>query len=226
MRQAAESVRRYADTEVDPVAMLWRQRSRQRRRSLQTAAVALALLAALVAVAVLVARAPRQPEVIAPPPRPPGRVAATIRPAPGAIPAGGRCRRRPGLGRRGRRQRLPRGPQAQPRDRHAAAAGRVPVGGGRAGRPVAGQRGGRHGQPGRSPHRQDPATVRVGSVAAGPDPHEEQFGVAVDGNTVWVARLHTDVVRLNWAARSPADSPSACPEAPPTTSSPPAAAWP
>jgi hypothetical protein len=66
MRQAAESVRRYADAEVDPVAMLWRQRSRQRRRSLQTAAVALALLAALVAVAVLVARAPRQPEVIAP----------------------------------------------------------------------------------------------------------------------------------------------------------------
>jgi hypothetical protein len=77
MRQAAESVRRYADTEVDPVAMLWRQRSRQRRRSLQTAAVALALLAALVAVAVLVARAARQPEVIAPPPRPLGKVAAT-----------------------------------------------------------------------------------------------------------------------------------------------------
>jgi len=97
MRQAAESVRRYADAEVDPVAMLWRQRSRQRRRSLQTAAVALALLAGLVAFAVLVARAPRQPEVIAPPPRPLGRV-------------------------------------------------------------------------------------------------------AVDGNTVWVARLHTDVVRLDWAA--------------------------
>jgi streptogramin lyase len=42
-------------------------------------------------------------------------------------------------------------------------------------------------------------TVRVGSVAAGPDPLEERFRVAVDGNTVWVARLHTDVVRLNWA---------------------------
>jgi streptogramin lyase len=43
-------------------------------------------------------------------------------------------------------------------------------------------------------------TVKVGSVAAGPDPLEERFGVAVDGNTVWVARLHTDVVRLDWAA--------------------------
>ena len=78
LRQAAESVRRYADAEVDPVAMLWRQRRQQRRRSLQTAAVTLALLAGMVAVAVLVARAPRQPEVIAPPPRPLGRVAATI----------------------------------------------------------------------------------------------------------------------------------------------------
>jgi streptogramin lyase len=42
-------------------------------------------------------------------------------------------------------------------------------------------------------------TVRVGAVPAGPDPLEERFGVAVDGNTVWVARLHADVVRLDWA---------------------------
>src|SRR6266511_81865 len=45
MRQAAESVRRYAEHEVDPVAMLWRLRAHQRRRSLRTAAVALARLA-------------------------------------------------------------------------------------------------------------------------------------------------------------------------------------
>jgi hypothetical protein len=78
MRQAAESVRRYAGAEVDPVAMLWRLRSHQRRRSLGTATVALAVGAGLVAAVVLVARAPRQPEVIAPSPRPLGRVAATI----------------------------------------------------------------------------------------------------------------------------------------------------
>ena len=32
MRQAAESVRRYTDAEVDPVAMLWRLRAHERRR--------------------------------------------------------------------------------------------------------------------------------------------------------------------------------------------------
>ena len=37
MRQAAESVRRYADAEVDPVAMLWRLRTHQRRRSSSSA---------------------------------------------------------------------------------------------------------------------------------------------------------------------------------------------
>jgi streptogramin lyase len=58
--------------------MLWRLRTHQRRRSRQTAAVALVLLAGLVAAAVLVARTPRRPEVIAPPPRPLGRVVATI----------------------------------------------------------------------------------------------------------------------------------------------------
>src|SRR4029453_16240444 len=78
MRQAAESVRRYADAEVHPVAMLWRQRRQQRGRCLQAAAAALALVVGLVAVAVLVVRAPRQPQVIAPPPRPLGRVAATL----------------------------------------------------------------------------------------------------------------------------------------------------
>jgi streptogramin lyase len=83
MRQAGASVRRYADQEVDPVAMLWRLRTRERRRSLRTAAVALALLAGLVATAVLVVRAPRQPEVLL------GGVAATIAlpqaPAPRAV---------------------------------------------------------------------------------------------------------------------------------------------
>jgi hypothetical protein len=72
MRQAGESVRRYADTEVDPMAMLWRLRTRERRRSRQTVAVVFAVLAGLVAAAVLVVRTPRQPEVLL------GRVAATI----------------------------------------------------------------------------------------------------------------------------------------------------
>jgi streptogramin lyase len=199
MRQAAESVRRYADAEVDPVATLWRQRSRQRRRSLQTAAVALTLLAALVAVAVLVARGPRQPEVIAPPPRSLGRVAATIALPQAAFPRvvgvvdglvwvdGGDAtayRVDPQSNRVIGPLRLPAGSRLAAVARGSLwlaneAAGTVSQTDPRTGRTL--------------------RTVRVGSVAAGPDPHEEQFRLAVDGNTVWVARLHTDVVRLDWA---------------------------
>jgi hypothetical protein len=80
MRQAGASVRRYADAEVDPVAMLWRLRTHQRRRSRQTVAVALAVLAGLVAAVVLVVRAPRQPEVLL------GRVAVTIALPPAPAP--------------------------------------------------------------------------------------------------------------------------------------------
>jgi streptogramin lyase len=201
MRQAAESVRRYADAEVDPVAMLWRQRSRQRRRSLQTAAVALALLAGLVAVAVLVARAPRQPEVIAPPPRPLGRVAATIAlpqaPFPRVVGVadglvwvdGGDAtayRVDPQSNRVTGSLRLPAGSRLA-----AVARGSLWLANEAAG----------------TVSQADPGTgrtlrtVSVGSAAQlGQSPREEQFRLAVDGNTVWVARLHTDVVRLDWAA--------------------------
>jgi streptogramin lyase len=199
MRQAAESVRRYADAEADPVAMLWRQRSRQRRRSLQTAAVALALLAGLVAVAVLVARAPRQPEVIAPPPRPLGRVAATIALPQAAFPRvvgvanslvwvdGGDAtayRVDPQSNRVTGSLGLPAGARLAAVARGSLwlaneAAGTISQADPRTGRIL--------------------RTVRVGPVAAGPDPHEEQFRLAFDGTTVWVARLHTDVMRLDWA---------------------------
>jgi streptogramin lyase len=201
MRQAAESVRRYADAEVDPVAMLWRQRSRQRRRSLQRAAVALALLAGLVAAAVLVARGPRQPEVIAPPPRPLGRVAATVALPQAAFPRvvgvvdglvwvdGGDAtayRVDPRSNRVAGSLRLPAGSRLAAVARGSLwlaneAAGTVSQADPRTGRIL--------------------GTVRVGLAAQlGQSPPEEQFRLAVDGNTVWVARLHTDVVRLNWAA--------------------------
>ena len=42
-------------------------------------------------------------------------------------------------------------------------------------------------------------TVTIGSVPAGPTPLQEGFRLAFDGEVVWVARLHTDVVRLDWA---------------------------
>jgi streptogramin lyase len=35
-------------------------------------------------------------------------------------------------------------------------------------------------------------------VSAGPNPAEEGFRLALDGDAVWVARLHTDVVRIDW----------------------------
>jgi streptogramin lyase len=199
MRQAAESVRRYADAEVDPVAMLWRLRRHQRRRSLRTAAVALAALAGLMAAAVLVARAPRQPKVLAPTPRPLGRVAATI-----ALPAatspkvvgvagglvwvdGGNAtayRVDPTSDRVAGTLRLPAGSRLA-----AVAAGSLWLADEAAG----------------TISRADPRTGRtlrtvdIGSLAGGPNPLQEGFRLAFDGDAVWVARLHTDVVRLDWA---------------------------
>jgi streptogramin lyase len=199
MRQAAESVRRYAEHEVDPVAMLWRLRAHQRRRSLRTAAVALALLAGLVAAAVLVARAPRQPEVIAPPPRPLGRVAATI-----AVP-GASFPRVVGVaagvvwvdGGNATAYRV------DPRSNRVAGSLRLPAGS----RLAAVARGGLWlvDEAAGTVSQADPhtgrtlQTVNVGAAPAGPNPLEERFRLAFDRDAVWVARLHIDVVRLDWA---------------------------
>ena len=198
MRQAGESVRRYAEQEVDPVAMLWRLRRRQRRRSLQAAAVTLAGLAGLVAAAVLVARAPHRPEVIAPPPRPLGRVAATIT-LPGAtsprvvgvadgvvwVDGGNHSAYRvdPRTNRVVDTVRLPAGSRLAAVARESLwladeAAGTISQADPRTGRTR--------------------RTVDIGSVPAGPSPLQEGFRLAFDGNAVWVARLHTDVARIDW----------------------------
>jgi streptogramin lyase len=199
MRQAGESVRRYADAEVDPVAMLWRLRRHQRRRSLRTAAVVLALLAGLVAAAVLVAQAPRQPEVIAPPPRPLGRVAATIALSGATSPRvvgvadrvvwvdGGNAtayRVDPTNNRMAGTLQLPAGSRLAAVTEGSLwlaneAAGTISQADPRTGRTL--------------------QTVDIGSVSPGPNPLEEGFRLAVDGKVVWVARLHTDVVRIDWA---------------------------
>ena len=199
MRQAGASVRRYADQEVDPVAMLWRLRAHERRRSRQTAAVvALAVLAGLVAAAVLVVRIPRQPEVLTPPGL--GRVAATI-PIPGA---------------------------AFPRvvgvadglvwvDGDNATAYRVDPQSNRVAGTVALPAGSRLAAVGQGSlwltndaagtvSQADPGTgtilqtVTVGAVQEFSHPHQEGLRLALDGEVVWVARLHTDVVRLDWAS--------------------------
>jgi streptogramin lyase len=199
MRQAGESVRRYADAEVDPVAMLWRLRAHQRRRSLRTAAVVLAVLAGLVAAAVLVARVPRQPEVTAPPPRPLGRVVATIALPEATSPrvvgvAGG------GVWVDGGNATAYR---VDPRTDRVAGTLRLPAGSRLAAVTpgslwLADEAAG-------TISRADPRTgrtrrtVHVGSVPAGPNPLQEGFRLAFDGDAVWVARLHTDVVRLDWA---------------------------
>jgi streptogramin lyase len=196
MRQAAESVRRYSDREVDPVAMLWRLRARERRRSLQAAAAALALVAGLVAAVVLVARAPQKPPVTT---RPLGRVAATIALPQAAFPRvvgvtddqvwvdGGNVtayrvdpQTNQVIGSLG----LPAGSRLAAVAQGSLwlaneAAGTITQADPRTGRIL--------------------KTVRVGSAQAAPDPHGERFRVAVDGTTVWVARLHADVVRLDWA---------------------------
>jgi hypothetical protein len=198
MRQAAESVRRYSDREVDPVAMLWRLRTHQRRRSLQAAAVAFALLAGLVAAAVLVARAPHRQPPVTPPPRSLGRVAATI-PLPGAafprvvgvadgvvwVDGGNHTAFR-----------------IDPRTNRVAGTVPLPAGS----RLAAGGPG--------SLWLVDEAegtvsqadlggnilrTVGVGWTWVARSPAEEGFKLAVDGNSVWVAVQHTGVVRLDWA---------------------------
>jgi streptogramin lyase len=200
MRQAGESVRRYADREADPVAMLWRLRAHQRRRSVQAAAVALALVAGLVAAAVLVARVPQRPQVITPPPRSLGRVAATVPLPQAAFPRavgiadgvvwvdgadGTAYRVDPDGNRVAGSLRLPAGSRLAAVGRGSLwladeAAGTVSQADPRTGRTL--------------------RTVHVGPVSEGPNPAEEGFRLALDGDAVWVARLHTDVVRLNWAA--------------------------
>jgi streptogramin lyase len=197
MRQAGASVRRYADAEVDPVAMLWRLRAHERRRSRRTAAVAFAVLAVLVAAAVLVVRAPRQPEVLTPPGL--GRVAATI-PIPGA---------------------------AFPRvvgvadglvwvDGGNATAYRVDPQSNRVAGTVALPAGSRLAAVGQGSlwlvndaagtvSQADPGsgtilqTVPVGAVQEKSHPHQEGLRLALDGDAVWVARLQTEVVRIDWA---------------------------
>ena len=199
MRRAAASVRRYAEQEVDPVAMLWRQQRHQRRRSRRTAAVALALLAVLVGAAVLVARVPRQPEALAPPPRSLGRVAATIElpeaPAPRVVGMvdglvwvdGGNAtayRVDPTSNRVAGALRLPAGSRLAAVGRGSLwlvdeVAGTISQANPRTGRTL--------------------RTVSVGSVQEGQNPSGERFRLALDGDAVWVARLHTDVLRIDWA---------------------------
>jgi streptogramin lyase len=202
MREAAESVRRYTDREVDPVAMLWRLRAHERRRSLQAAGVALALVAGLVAAVVLVARTPQKPPVIT---RPLGRVAATIALPGAAFPRvvgvadgmvwvdGGNAtayRVDPQTNRVVGTVRLPAG------SRLAAvglgslwlvdeAAGTVSQADPRTGRTL--------------------RTVSVGSVSVARNPIQQGFRLALDGGSVWVAVQHTEVVRLDWARGKVAD---------------------
>ncbi len=209
MREAAESVRRYSGREVDPVAMLWRLRARQRRRALQAAAVALVLVAGLVAAVVLVARAPRHPPVVTPPPRSLGRVAATIA-LPGAasprvvgaangmvwVDGGNRAAY-----------------QVDPQTNRAAGTLRLPAGSrlaavGLGSLWLADESAGtvRRADPGSGTIVQ---TVAVGSV---PPPNEEGLRLAFDG-AVWVVRSDTDVVRID-AARGTVAKRFAGPPAP------------
>ena len=197
MRQAGASVRRYAEQEVDPVAMLWRLRTHQRRRSRQAAVVALVGLAELVAAAVLVVRAPRQPEVLTPPGL--GRVAATIA--------------------------LPQAPF--PRvvgvadglvwvDGDNATAYRVDLQSNRVAGSLRLPAGSRLAAVGRGSlwltndaagtvSQADPSTgtilqaVNVGAVQEKSHPHQEGLRLALDGEVVWVARLQNEVVRIDWA---------------------------
>jgi streptogramin lyase len=197
MRQAGASVRRYAGAEVDPVAMLWRLRTRQRRRSRRAAVVVLAVLAGLVAAAVLVARVPRQPEVLTPPGL--GRVVATI-PIPGAafprvvgvvdglvwVDGGDATAYR-----------------VDPQGNRVVGTVRLPAGSrlaavGQGSLWLANDTAGTVSQA-------DPSTgtilqtVPVGAVQEGSHPHEEGLKLALDGDAVWVARFQTEVVRIDWA---------------------------
>jgi streptogramin lyase len=193
MRQAGESVRRYTDQEVDPVAMLWRLRTHQRRRSAQTAAVALALLAGLVATAVLVVRAPRQPQVLARL----GRVAATVALPQAPLPRvvgvadglvwvdGGNATAigvDPQSNRVARTLRLSAGSRLE-----AVGLGTLWLTNDSAG----------------TVSQADPGTGRIlQTVNVGPvpvPPNEEGLRLALDGDTVWVVRSDIDVVRIDAA---------------------------
>ena len=199
MRQAAESVRRYADAEVDPVAMLWRLRAHERRRSLQAAAVALVLVAGLVAAAVLVARAPRQPEVIAPPSRSLGRVAATI-----ALPQGGFPRavgvadglvwvdggNATAVRVDPKTNRVVGGPVRLPAGSRLAAVGSGSLW-------LVDEAAGTVSQADLGGHLR--RTVSVGWQWTARNPAEEGFKLAVDGNSVWVAVQHTGAAHIDWA---------------------------
>jgi streptogramin lyase len=204
MRQAAESVRRYADQEADPVAMLWRLRTHQRRRSLQAAAVALALVVGLVVAAVLVVRAPRQPQPIAPPSRPLGRVAATIALPGAAFPRvvgvddgvvwvdGGNAtayRVDPNSNRVAGTLRLPAGSRL-------AAVGLGSLW-------LVDEAAGTVSQADLSGNLL--RTVSVGSVSVARNPTQQGFRLVLDGGSVWVAVQHTEVVRLDWARGKVAD---------------------
>jgi streptogramin lyase len=192
MRQAGESVRRYADQEVDPVAMLWRLRTHQRRRSRQTVAVALAVLAGLVAAAVLVVRAPRQPEVLL------GRVAATIAlpqaPFPRVVGVAD------GLvwvdGDNATAYRV------DPRTNRVAGTVQLPAGSrlaavGQGSLWLTNDAAGTVSQA--DPSGKLLQTVTVGAVQEKSHPHQEGLRLALDGDAVWVARLQTEVVRIDWA---------------------------
>jgi streptogramin lyase len=197
MRQAAESVRRYAEVEVDPAAMLWRLRAHERRRSLQAAAVALALVAGLVAAAVLVARAPRQPEVITPAPRSLGRVAATISLPQAVFPRavgvadgvvwvdGGNAT----------------AVRVDPKTNQVLGEVRLPAGlrlaaVGPGSLWLVDEAAGTVSQADLTGHLR--RTVSVGWQWTARNPAEEGFRLAVDGGSVWVAVQHTGVAHIDW----------------------------
>ena len=197
MRQAAASVRRYADTEVDPVAMLWRLRAHQRRRSLQAAAVALALVVGLVAAAVLVARAPHKQPPVTRPPRSLGRVVATIPLPQAAFPRaigvadgsvwvdGGNAT----------------AVRIDPRTNQVLGTVRLPAGSRLAAVTAGGlwlvnEAVGTVSQADASGHLR--RTVNVGWRYTATSPEEEGFRLAVDGDSVWVAVRLTGVAHLDW----------------------------
>jgi hypothetical protein len=198
MRQAAESVRRYADHEVDPVAMLWRLRAHQRRRSLQAAAVALALVAGLVAAAVLVARAPQKQPPVTRPPRSLGRVVATIPLPQAAFPRAIGVADGSVWVDGGNATAL----RIDPRTNQVLSTVRLPAGSRLAAVAAGGlwlvnEAAGTVSQADSS--GQVRRTVNVGWRYTATSPDEEGFTLAVDGDSVWVAVALTGVAHLDWA---------------------------